>query len=473
MRIEVIIGNDDPVVYPLNAPKITLGTSENCDIILNAEGISRKHVVILTEGDNFYVIDQGSTNGSYINEERLIPGKKTEFTSFFPLRLGDRVLITLLSDEEVYETSSPKIEVPESFVEKKESSPESKEDALQRTRVIQLSELTSSKTKNLIQKRNEKRIAAQRKTSAAPAKKVKKEPRNLVPYVAISLLVGAGAYTYHMNRPEEIPQPTPVVKKTEQAAPVEQPVQEKSYLIPENELVGVEKYQNILEDLKCTTDTESTLCDYFPGARDSRFGVIQIGLTIHILVDGTKYFEAAKEYVFSPGKTEEALNYYNHLIGETAAYLYLLDVIENQYTTTEVVETLSTPEAAPAVAETTPDALPDFPEIPVVGDDQEATAETPPPPAVEETPQIQPQQVTRIVKVEKPPLDISPYKDFNFQIALMRPSEDGSFQVGRVIAIKPEVVPMLKDFIKANDLQNIRTNGENALTSAKNKYRTL
>src|SRR5665647_2055045 len=100
MRIEILLGSDDPIIYPLNKPKLIIGSDPACDIVIPGVSVSRKHLVIETERDTFYAIDQGSSNGSYLNEERLVPGRKVEFTSFFPIRLGDNILITLLSNEE-------------------------------------------------------------------------------------------------------------------------------------------------------------------------------------------------------------------------------------------------------------------------------------------------------------------------------------------------------------------------------------
>src|SRR5690606_19797388 len=100
MRLEILVGSDDPIIYPINSAKMTLGSAETCDVIISAEGISRRHLTVIAEDDQYFVIDQGSTNGSFINEERLVPGRRVEFTSFFPVRLGDNTLLSLISDDE-------------------------------------------------------------------------------------------------------------------------------------------------------------------------------------------------------------------------------------------------------------------------------------------------------------------------------------------------------------------------------------
>lgn len=81
--------------------KITIGRSPSCDIQIVAEGVSRKHVDIQEKNGDYFVIDHGSTNGSFINEEQLKAGQAYQFNSFFPLRLGFNVYVFLLDETQV------------------------------------------------------------------------------------------------------------------------------------------------------------------------------------------------------------------------------------------------------------------------------------------------------------------------------------------------------------------------------------
>ena len=51
-------------------------------------GLSRRHVVIRRAGDGCVVIDLGSVNGTWLNDERLIPHKPYPLPSGSHLRLG-------------------------------------------------------------------------------------------------------------------------------------------------------------------------------------------------------------------------------------------------------------------------------------------------------------------------------------------------------------------------------------------------
>ncbi len=326
MRIEVLVGNDEPIIYPLNSAKVSLGSSEHCDIFINADGVSRKHLIIINEGDNYFVVDQGSTNGSFINEQRLVPGRRVELTSFFPVRLGDAVLVSLLSDEEAEETFE-KIEVPEKFREislPKESDGEDRG----KTTVISLKDLNKVKTESLIQTRDIKRSTALKgKIQKVKPPVKKKSSSGYIPALSLFILIAGGAYNYYMLKSEPPPKKIEVVGKIINVARPNtiQEGPENPGLIPKEELVKKEDYATILNDLKCTTEVEISLCDAFPGAREQDFGVTQIRLTVHVLVNGAAYLEEARRLVPPPAEVAEgSTNEYKTLQERVAAYVYLL-----------------------------------------------------------------------------------------------------------------------------------------------------
>lgn len=275
-----MVGNDDPVVFPLNSSKVTIGSADSADVVINADGVSRKHVTVLTEGDTYYVVDQGSTNGTYINEERLVPGRKVEFTSFFPVRMGDNVLVTLISDEEGSEPI--RIDVPV----KEKPSDTSRHDS---TTVISLKELTQAgKTEKLVKNLNEKRtIRSSSSAKAAPPPKPKKKT-NFVPFVAF-LILAAGAYYNFIILKSSEPDSTPVkAEKPGQRIEVVQPAEPvKDPLIPEAELTPPEKLGTLLTDMKCVTDLEQYLCQQL--RLTEPWGVTQVGLNFNIMLDATRY----------------------------------------------------------------------------------------------------------------------------------------------------------------------------------------
>lgn len=310
MRLEVLVDSEDPKIFPLNKDKISIGSSESCDIILPADSISRKHLVVICEGESFFVVDQGSSNGSYLNEERLVPGRRVEFTSFFPVRLGSNVLITLLSDsgDEANEASTL---IP--FPEKKEI--KSTSDKEQATKVISLKDLQNTKTQNLVQKRQ-----AQLTKKNTPEKKVshlKKDTRRTqMVQVVVVIVLGVAIYYnfFHNNNPEAIPTTavvenivkTPIEKKeAEPTTPVAKPA---GHLVEVTDLTPVENFPSLLSDIKCTTQIESSLCMLLGIETHQRWGVVQVGTMIHIVYDALSIHDEAKSYFPARNFIEGAIN---------------------------------------------------------------------------------------------------------------------------------------------------------------------
>lgn len=53
--------------YPLTDKPMEIGRGETCDLRINHSSVSRRHVVIKPTPEGFRVVDQGSTNGTFLN----------------------------------------------------------------------------------------------------------------------------------------------------------------------------------------------------------------------------------------------------------------------------------------------------------------------------------------------------------------------------------------------------------------------
>ena len=69
----VLIGKVDEQVlrFPLFKSRLTIGRALENDVQLQAGHISRRHAVIMTEGETTRVVDWGSKNGVYVNSKRV------------------------------------------------------------------------------------------------------------------------------------------------------------------------------------------------------------------------------------------------------------------------------------------------------------------------------------------------------------------------------------------------------------------
>lgn len=71
-------------IHPLHATeKLTVGRDKRNDIVISDDRCSRRHCVILKIEENWYVSDLGSSNGTFVNGNRIARLQR--------LRPGDRI----------------------------------------------------------------------------------------------------------------------------------------------------------------------------------------------------------------------------------------------------------------------------------------------------------------------------------------------------------------------------------------------
>ena len=70
----------------LDGDRLSFGRGSEADYRFADDGLSRLHAVIYRDGDRVWVVDENSTNGTFVNGERVSPGGT-------PLRNGDTIRI--------------------------------------------------------------------------------------------------------------------------------------------------------------------------------------------------------------------------------------------------------------------------------------------------------------------------------------------------------------------------------------------
>ena len=68
----------------------------NMDYVLGNASVSRNHATIYSEGDKFYIVDNGSTNGSTLEGVRIREGERVELGDGYIVSLGNEVFQILL-----------------------------------------------------------------------------------------------------------------------------------------------------------------------------------------------------------------------------------------------------------------------------------------------------------------------------------------------------------------------------------------
>lgn len=57
--------------FPIGEKEITIGRGEDRDIVVRDNAVSRKHCRIVLEEDGYYIVDEGSTNGTFVEGVRI------------------------------------------------------------------------------------------------------------------------------------------------------------------------------------------------------------------------------------------------------------------------------------------------------------------------------------------------------------------------------------------------------------------
>jgi eukaryotic-like serine/threonine-protein kinase len=72
-RVDVVLPSGKVIRKALTSPQTTIGFDKKNDIPIDDPGVSSKHAVLKLQGDDWYVVDLGSRNGTYLGKNRVGP----------------------------------------------------------------------------------------------------------------------------------------------------------------------------------------------------------------------------------------------------------------------------------------------------------------------------------------------------------------------------------------------------------------
>ncbi|RLT97963.1 ATPase, T2SS/T4P/T4SS family [Ketobacter sp.] len=72
LKFEVIDSNKNKTIFEFPRGKVVLGKGDHCDVILTDSHVSRNHAEILVDDSSARLADLNSTNGTWVNGERLL-----------------------------------------------------------------------------------------------------------------------------------------------------------------------------------------------------------------------------------------------------------------------------------------------------------------------------------------------------------------------------------------------------------------
>jgi two-component system cell cycle response regulator len=95
--LTVLAGREVGAFFALTSSAMQIGRSPSAQIRLEEDGVSRNHARIVRVGDEYMLEDLGSTNGTYLGDERI--AKREQLHDGARIRIGNALLRFALQDE--------------------------------------------------------------------------------------------------------------------------------------------------------------------------------------------------------------------------------------------------------------------------------------------------------------------------------------------------------------------------------------
>jgi hypothetical protein len=96
MQVEVTYSETgQKETFKVSGNKLIVGRSLNANVTIKREEMSRYHFQIDIEADQYFITDLKSSNGVFVNGERLPPEIKRPYNPLFPIEIADLISISL------------------------------------------------------------------------------------------------------------------------------------------------------------------------------------------------------------------------------------------------------------------------------------------------------------------------------------------------------------------------------------------
>jgi len=97
IKLQVLTGSDINLEGTFEKPVVRIGADPLCDLVMSDPTVSRMHAEVRRRGDTFELIDLDSTNGTFVNGERI---KSFEIESDSRFQVGrSQVLFTVTTEQ--------------------------------------------------------------------------------------------------------------------------------------------------------------------------------------------------------------------------------------------------------------------------------------------------------------------------------------------------------------------------------------
>ena len=101
MRVVISDDGPDEFEYDFDQEAVILGRGSNCDIVLQSDHISRKHLEISRKNGIFFIKDLTLSNWVSYNDEKLHKNVEVQYFDFAPLLLPGGFSVKIEDENEV------------------------------------------------------------------------------------------------------------------------------------------------------------------------------------------------------------------------------------------------------------------------------------------------------------------------------------------------------------------------------------
>jgi pSer/pThr/pTyr-binding forkhead associated (FHA) protein len=254
MFIKVEVKSKEPVVYLIDRKELLIGSSsEVCHVKIDHPSVSKKHLKILEEDGKFIAIDQGSTNGTYLKGEQIIPGKRIEFLPEMKLRLGLYAFVGLIEKADKYERIL-ELDLNKLSSSKGGTSGENK------TQLISMEDFKAAKA--LAQK---KKIEAQKKKKSIESKKKRQDLKRIFKamlLVSVVLYVGYNGNSFFKTGASNLKKHSAVTKLQSKLTENQETVTDiMGFRVERKSLIERDKFLKYVETVGCADPDHKIYCE--------------------------------------------------------------------------------------------------------------------------------------------------------------------------------------------------------------------
>lgn len=296
MRLEVQIGESEPVIYLISNQDVYIGSKDSNDIVIKSSEISGKHVKISGQENTWFITDMGSTNGTFINEERLVPGRRTEFPLNETVTLANQVSLKILA--KVAGEKNPKdIDLKGPTTQAVPEGNKAQLSNSDKTRVISLKEMQKAQKAREIKRKQ--KILEKKREESKRMRAEKNALKRVSVIAAIWIAVGivsqmAWKHVPGMLRKAYAPQKTSVDRVLIDASTEDY---HEAFVIKEEFLNFRPELLAALKKEKCKTKLENVFCSKLEEFNHVYSGVLEIKDHVAFYTQEKPWMDKARKFL--------------------------------------------------------------------------------------------------------------------------------------------------------------------------------